>query len=144
MALSLIKTCNSEEAKSLMDPQSTCRTVIVPRGPLEKSSSCSGIYNQSYPCKVNFSTKLGIVEISIICTKNNQPVSFDSFSGEILGFNVAAVIKKDDGKEVVINDPGDYVLITSDKLEIGIVEKKIDGLIKKESYISNLTNVSCI
>ncbi len=143
MILSFVKTCQSEEAKSLMDPKSSCRTVIVPKEVKEKSGSCTGLYNQSYPCKVSFGPKLGEFEISVHCTRNQQPVRFDSFSGNIFGFNAAGVIKKEDGKEAIVNDPNDYFIISSEKIEIGLSERRVDGLVKKEAYISTLTNVVC-
>ena len=143
MILSFVKTCQSEEAKSLMDPKSSCHTVIVPKEVKEKSGSCTGLYNQSYPCKVSFGPKLGEFEILVYCTRNLQPVRYDSFSGEIFGFNAAGVIKKEDGKETIVNDSNDYFLITSEKMEIGFSEKKVNGVIKKEAYISTLTDVVC-
>lgn len=151
IATDLQEVCQSPEVKRLTGSTGSCRIVVAPKK-AEKRGLCQGTFMNSLPCAVRFlSTKDGAL-LNITCgTDPKNPAIDQDMMAEGSAFNVAAMIRKADGQDHVMNDKSEYTMITSQMVEVILIDTVNAGIKTTKGEINlslqggkvPLTNVVC-
>lgn len=145
------KNCETPEAKSLMGATGSCRIVVAAKK-IEKQGVCVGTFMGSLPCVVSFIAVPEGAAMNLTCgTDMNAPVINQDMQAEAAGYNVATLIRKADGQDVVQNDKNDYSLFTNRMVDVSITDTVIAGvkvstgtiLLSLQSGQVPLSNVTC-
>lgn len=145
------KNCETPEAKKLMGTTGSCRIVIAPKK-IEKQGLCTGTFMGSLPCAVTFIAVKEGAAMNLTCgTDANAPVINQDMEAEASGYNVATLIRKADGQDVVQTDKNAYTMFTNRMVDVSIVDSVVNGVAVSTGSVSlslqsgqvPLTNVVC-
>lgn len=147
----LQKNCETPEVKSLMGATGSCRVIVAVKK-VKKEGVCAGTLMGSLPCVVTYFSVSAGAAMNITCGPDATfPVINQDMEAEAAGYNVAILIKKADGQDVVLNDKNEYSMITNRMVDVSIVDTVVAGvqvsrgliLLSLESGQVALTNVTC-
>jgi hypothetical protein len=145
------KNCETPEAKSLMGTTGSCRIILAAKK-IEKQGVCIGTFMGSLPCAVSYVAVPEGAAMNLTCgTDANAPVINQDMEAESAGYNVATLIRKADGQDVVVNDKNEYSLFTNRMLDVSIMDTTVAGvkvstatiLLSLQSGQVALSNVTC-
>lgn len=145
------KNCESVEAKSLMGATGSCRVIIAPKK-IEKQGVCIGTFMGSLPCVVTFIAVTEGSAMNLTCGADPKaPVINQDMEAEAAGYNVATLIRKADGQDVVLNDKSEYSMFSNRMVDVSIVDSVANGiavstgsvLLSLQSGQVALSNVTC-
>ncbi len=145
------KNCETPEAKKLMGATGSCRIVLAPKK-IEKQGMCTGTFMGSLPCAVTFVAVPEGAAMNLTCgTDANAPVINQDMEAEASGYNVATLIRKADGQDVVQNDKNEYSMFSNRMVDVSIVDSMVNGvavstgtvLLSLQSGQVPLSNVVC-
>lgn len=139
--------CSTTENLKLIGATGSCRIVVAPKK-IEKQGVCVGTFMTSLPCVVSYISVKEGAAMNLTCgTDPKAPVIDQDMAAEAVGFNVATLIKKADGQDVVQNDKSEYSQISSNMLDLTLTESAlgITGsiIISLQMGQVALTNVTC-
>jgi hypothetical protein len=139
--------CQTEQVIKRVGTKGTCRMVIAPRK-MDRQGECSGVFAGSLPCKIIYGSDKSGSSLNIKCGTDPENPSVDqNMEAEVSSFNVAAILKLENGKTEVLNDPSLYTMVNNKLIEITIseVDKKSESTIaiNTQSGKQFLTEVSC-
>lgn len=113
------RLCTSEAVKSEMGENGVCRIVIGASKSIERAGSCTGKFRGVMPCLVDFTTTDKTAAIHLVCGFDPQNPALDQVvEASTLDYNVAAVVTKSDGTQVIINDMGIHSILESGMMSI--------------------------
>lgn len=128
-----------------------CRVIVAPKK-IEKQGACLGTFMGSLPCLVSYYSSRDLAAMNLTCGEDFQkPVVDQNMQAEALGYNVAVLIKRDDGQDVVKNDPTNYSMFSGTMLDLMLTETDNNGLKATSASVTihlqnqdvQLTNVVC-
>ncbi len=140
--------CSTPEVLKMTGATGSCRIVIAPKK-IEKQGQCVGMFMGSLPCVVSYiSVKEGSA-MNLTCgTDPKAPVIDQDMAAEAIGYDVATLIKKADGQDVVQNDKNKYAQVSNNMVEVNLTEtaaglSTASVLITLQMGQVALTNVTC-
>lgn len=145
------ENCNTAEVKALTGATGSCRIIVAPKK-IERQGYCLGTFMGSLPCVVSYIAVAEGAAMNLTCgTDPNAPVINQDMEAEAIGYNVATLIKKVDGQDVVQNDKNDYKQISNRMVAISMVDSVDNGvntttgsvLLTLQMGQVPLTNVTC-
>lgn len=137
------KNCETDEVKSLVGQNGSCRIVIAQKK-LEKRGLCFGIFMGSLPCYVSYLSVKEGAAMNLTCgTDIDNPTINQDMAAEAAAYDVATLISTNDGKTVVKNDASDYSIVASNMLSIFPAATNPEIVINLQSGPVSLTDVVC-
>jgi len=139
--------CSTPENLKLIGATGSCRIVVAPKK-IEKQGVCVGTFMGSLPCVVSYISVKEGAAMNLTCgTDPKAPVIDQDMGAEAVGYNVATLIKKADGQDVVQNDKTEYSEISSNMVSVSLSESVlgVSGavVIQLQMGAVALTNVTC-
>lgn len=139
--------CSTPENQKLIGATGSCRIIVAPKK-IERQGVCVGTFMGSLPCVVRYISVKEGAAMNLTCgTDPKAPVIDQDMAAEAIGFNVATLIKKADGQDVVQNDKTEYAQISNNMVEVGLSENALGTtgsvLITLQMGQVALTNVTC-
>lgn len=139
--------CSTPENLKLIGATGSCRIIVAPKK-IEKQGVCVGTFMGSLPCVVSYISVKEGAAMNLTCgTDPKAPVIDQDMGAEAVGFNVATLIKKADGQDVVQNDKTEYSQIASNMVEVTMSTNALGttGSVTLQLQMGAvaLTNVSC-
>lgn len=114
--------CATPENVTLQGATGSCRIVVAPKK-IEKRGVCVGTFMGSLPCVVSYISVKEGAAMNLTCgTDPKAPVIDQDMAAEAVGFNVATLIKKADGQDVVQNDKNEYSEISSNMVSVSLTQ----------------------
>lgn len=114
--------CSTPENVALAGATGSCRIVVAPKK-IERQGYCLGTFMGSLPCVVSYISVKEGAAMNLTCgTDPKAPVIDQDMAAEAIGFNVATLIKKADGQDVVQNDKNEYVQISNSMVDVSITQ----------------------
>lgn len=139
--------CSTPENLKLIGATGSCRIVVAPKK-IEKQGICVGTFMGSLPCAVSYISVKEGAAMNLTCgTDPKAPVIDQDMNAEAVGFNVATLIKKADGQDVVQNDKTEYSEISSNMVSVSLIDAAgiTTGAVTIQLQMGavQLTNVTC-
>ena len=139
------------QRKNCATETGSCRVIVAPKK-IEKQGYCVGLFMGQTPCVVSYISVKEGAAMNLTCGADpKNPILDQDMPAEVLGYNVATLISKVDGQDIVKNDPSDYIMISNRMVEVMITSLDNNGVITSSGQIQlslqsgpvALTNVSC-
>lgn len=112
--------CTTPENIALTGATGNCRVIVAPKK-IEKQGVCVGTFMGSLPCVVSYISVKEGAAMNLTCgTDPKAPVIDQDMNAEAVGFNVATLIRKADGQDVVQNDKNEYAQISSNMVDVSL------------------------
>lgn len=135
--------CESEEVKSLMGDNGSCRLLIKSK-PLLHKGSCTGLLQQTLPCTVFLLSDGTQTEMGLRCGFDpEKPMIADDSLAEAIQYKVLAVVESNDGKQILQQDTATYKAFLGNNVEVYMSEKGAEVNLNTEIGILKLSQVSC-
>jgi hypothetical protein len=136
-----------------MGAKGSCRIIIAVKK-VESQGSCVGVFRNAVNCSITYVTTAKDSISKLVCGKDLENPDMERVTkADIQIFEVATMIKKSDGQDVIQNDKNNYKLVSTPELNLMITESKVDGikqasgsadLIMADGVRIALTNVTCL
>lgn len=145
------RNCEAPEVKTLMGKTGSCRVVVAPKK-IETLGSCSGTFMGQLACVVTFAVSPEGAAMNLTCAKDpNNPVINQDMEAEGSGYNVATLVRRANGQDLVINDRSNYALINNKMVEVVVSESIVNNVPIKTGAVTlnlqsgpvNLQDVTC-
>lgn len=152
IGMAINANCESPEARSAMGPFGSCRVVVAPQQ-VTKIGKCKGAFDDYATCEASYYSSKYSSYINFKCYTNpNSPMIDERFTAEGITFNASTIVRRDSGQYAIAFDPRDITLVTSEAVELMVIEstnnrgiKQTQGFINVnlESEKFELTDVKC-
>lgn len=139
------------QKKNCAHETDSCRVIVAPKK-IEKQGYCVGVFMAKIPCVVSYISVKEGAAMNLTCGADpKKPILDQDMAAEALGYNVATLITRKDGQDVVKNDPNEYTMISNRMVDVSIVSSEANGVITSTGQVVlslqggpvALTNVSC-
>lgn len=141
--------CDSENTKSLIGENGSCRILIQSKPTPQKTGVCTGILS-TLPCEVLYAVEVEGAAMAFSCglDKANPVLSHEMEANASL-YTVTTVLKTSDGKNMIKQDKKLYEVIEGNVLTLNF-EKDLETntvtpsiVIRLKSGLVNFKNVEC-
>lgn len=140
--------CSSAEVSSQKDQTDSCRITLGLLNATSLQGTCTGKFMDVIPCATLYVASAQGAAMQIICGADPQnPLLDQVVEAKPLSYNIAAVVSKADGSEVVVNDPALHTIFESSMMTLTLskTQSAISGSVtlNMQSGEVQLTEVTC-
>src|SRR5687768_16264119 len=123
------------QKKNCATETGSCRVIVAPKK-IEKQGYCVGIFMGKIPCVVSYISAKEGAAMNLTCGADpKKPILNQDMPAEALGYNVATLITKADGQNVVKNDPNEYTMISNRMVDVSITNLDTNGVVTSTGAI---------